>query len=624
MLPAFSSLSAAWLFTLLVPLVVFYFLKLKRPRQLIPSLVLWRQVLADQRVNSPFQRFKRNLLLLLQILLLALLVLAAMQPFIRREASRAQRLPVLIDISASMAALDAPGGTSRLDAAKKRVRELIGTMPPDQELCLLAFAGSARRLTGFTNNRRELVEALNALAVEDVAGDLEEALRMAQALARNAAFDTVLLFSDGNFPARTNFELSFKIDFQRLADAGPNYGITAFNARRVAGGKWDVFVQLAASENAESAAGTLELEQDGAVVGTEKVTIARGASPRVVFQVPGDQPAQLRARLTVNGFDSLASDNSAWLELPIARPLTIFCPVKMGAYRHALEALDGIALYPQEGAVSPAAFDLVFTDSADDLALPARTRCAIGIVPDELRNLVTVASGNSAAIDWRRDSPLLQHVTLSEVVFMDEPVATAGVMDDAFANLGYEILAHGPRGPLMLQRQEGENLRVFLLFHTDRSTLPYRVGFPIFVSNVVQAAMKQSGLAEANAARTGVLPALTLPPDRAYRIEGPGKFSREERTDAQGRLNGVPAPQAGDYTISEGGKVVRHAGASLLSVSETSLAGVSQIEFADKLTVAAASGVSKSDRSLWWMLACAGFVVLLVEWWWFQHRPGVA
>src|SRR6187402_2026678 len=115
MLPAFSSLSSAWLFALLVPLVVFYFLKLKRPRIDIPSLVLWRQVMSDQRVNSPFQRFKRNILLLLQILILALLALAAMQPFLRREAARTPRLPILIDVSASMAALDREGGISRLD-----------------------------------------------------------------------------------------------------------------------------------------------------------------------------------------------------------------------------------------------------------------------------------------------------------------------------------------------------------------------------------------------------------------------------------------------------------------------------------------------------------------------------
>src|SRR5215212_5708435 len=94
----FHALSHLWLASLLVPLVLFYFLKLKRPRVEIPSLLLWRQVLQDQRVNSPFQRFKRNLLLLVQILILTLLALAAMQPFLRRENQRSDRLPILIDI----------------------------------------------------------------------------------------------------------------------------------------------------------------------------------------------------------------------------------------------------------------------------------------------------------------------------------------------------------------------------------------------------------------------------------------------------------------------------------------------------------------------------------------------
>ena len=165
----FTALSSAWLFALLIPLIVFYFLKLKRPRQIVPSLVLWRQVLSDQRVNSPFQRFKRNLLLLLQILLLVLLVLAAMQPFLRRDAHSTARLPVLVDVSASMGALDKAGGRSRLDEAKQRLRERIEGMPADQETCLVAFSRAARKLTGFTNNKTELREALAAL---DVAAQL--------------------------------------------------------------------------------------------------------------------------------------------------------------------------------------------------------------------------------------------------------------------------------------------------------------------------------------------------------------------------------------------------------------------------------------------------------------------
>src|SRR5687767_8311167 len=129
MFPTFTALSSAWLFLLTVPIVIFYFLKLKRPRQVIPSLVLWRQVISDQRVNSPFQRFKRNLLLWLQLLLLTLLALAAMQPVWRRGHDDAERVPVLIDCSASMAAHDKADGETRLDAVKRKVRALIDGLP---------------------------------------------------------------------------------------------------------------------------------------------------------------------------------------------------------------------------------------------------------------------------------------------------------------------------------------------------------------------------------------------------------------------------------------------------------------------------------------------------------------
>ena len=616
----FTALTSAWLALLLIPLVVFYFLKLKRPRQHVSSLVLWRQVIADQRVNSPFQKFKRNLLLFLQILLLALLVLAAMQPLWKSGASRAERLPVLIDVSASMAALDKAGGVSRLDSAKAQVRDIIAKLPSDQQICLIAFGKTARRLTGFTNNKAELREALAAVEVEDVAGDLEEALRTAQALARGAAFDKVLLYSDGNFPAQTNFELSFRIDFQRLASAGPNFGITACNARRGVTGQWDVFVQLAGSAGAESNSGTVELVQDGATIASENVTLVSGSAPRLVFKVGGEKPALLEARFTPRGFDSLASDNRAWLALPPVRALAVYVPPALASYRHALESIDGLSLFPRDDAPLPASYDLVFANAEADLALPARVQCSIGFVPPDLQKLITLESGNANVIDWRRESPLLQHVTLTDVVLMDDPRNATDVTESSFANLGYEVLAHGPRGPLMLARLDGENLRVHLLFHTDRSTLPYRVAFPIFISNLVGAALRQAHLGEVDAAATGVLPPLALDPNRSCRIEGPAGFSREAAGDERGMLTGIPAAKAGEYTISGGIGVVARVGASVLSMSESSLAGVEQIEFNDRLTVTAASAPVSTDRALWWPLALAGFGMLLVEWWFFNRR----
>jgi hypothetical protein len=268
----------------------------------------------------------------------------------------------------------------------------------------------------------------------------------------------------------------------------------------------------------------------------------------------------------------------------------------------------------------PAGFDLVLANSEADLKLPARLLCSIGFVPPDLQKLVTIESGNSTVVDWRRDSPLLQHVLLTDVVLMDDPHYAADANESSYANLGYEVLAHGSHGPLMVSRLEGGNLRVHLLFHTDRSTLPYRVGFPVFVSNLVNAALRQAQLGEVEAAACGVLPALTLAPNRSYRIDGPGGFVRSEQSDERGQLAGVPAPKAGEYSISEGSTVAARVGASVLSASESSLAVVEQIEFNDRLKVVAASAPVASDRPLWWPLTLAGFVVLLVEWWFFNRR----
>ncbi len=561
MFPTFLSLSSAWLFTLLLPLIAFYFLKLKRPRHVIPSLVLWRQVLNDQRVNSPFQRFKRNLLLLLQILLLALLVLAAMQPLLRSQTKRAGRLPVLIDCSASMAALEKPGGISRLESAKRRVRTLLDGLPSDQEICLVAFSKSARRLTGFTSNARELREALDAIEIENIPGDLDEALRLAQGLARTTPFERVLLLSDGNFPARTNFELPFKIDYQRLEPAGPNFGITACTARRGLSGQWEIFVQLSGSPGAESTTGTVELLQDGTVVATETVTLVAESTPRLVFKIAAPNPTAVQVRFTPSGFDSLAADNAASLQLPAPRPLDIFVPAKMTAFRHALAALEGVHLFPDENTPGPATYDLALTDQPADLPLAARVICTVGFVPPELAKMVAIQSSQTSAVDWRRDSPLLQHVLLDDVIFSDDPRTAPDLSETDFAAAGFTILAQATHGPLLLEKHDPDGLRLHLLFHPDHSTLPYRVGFPIFVSNLVQAAQRESHLAESTA--TG-----------------------------------------------------------LLSQNETSLTGLDQLEFADQIKVQATTGPAlKSDRALWWPLALTAFFLLLAEWWYFQHRP---
>jgi hypothetical protein len=613
------------LFLLLIPLVIFYFLKLKRPRLEIPSLALWRSVLNDQRVNSPFQRFKRNLLLLLQILLLVSLVLAAMQPFIPTGADWAEYTPILIDTSASMAAID-ESGMSRLDKAKQEVRRLIDDLLPRQKLCLVGVSSTARRLTEFTDNQRVLRDALNQLEIAQVSSRLEDALRMAQAMARTVEIKTVVLYTDGNVPPEIDFELPFQLNFQKLPPAGRNIGITALNARR-GDDRWDVFVRIEGSKPEGGAAAapvsaSVVLSQNGRELGNEQISLEAGQSQRIVFPVDSAGPGMLEVRLKPGGFDALEADNVAYLDLPPGRDLAVFCASELDSYRHALRGLKNVILYPpDEGEATATSYDMVISDRKADADLDAASFIFVGVIPDELAKLIRIDDSLAQVIDWQRSTPLLQHVLLTDVQIADRLISGEGVRDRDFEELGYEILAHGRTGPLILKRETGNRTAHYFLFHTDRSTLPYRVGFPILVSNAVQIAMQQAGLSEIRGEQTGVLPPRNVKPDTMYKIEAPNGTQIEARSSVDGTLAGVPAPAIGRYTIREGGTSVVSLGVSLLTFTETSLATVDQLQFRE-LAVSAAGEMLKTDHPLWPELAAAGFVLLLVEWWYFQRRPG--
>src|SRR5215216_6405068 len=99
---------------LFLPVVLaMYLLKLRRNEQVVPSTLLWHKLLTDVEANAPWQRLRRSLLLLLQLLLVALLAVLAARPFLERPAGLAGDVVIVIDTSASMGATDVP--PTRLD-----------------------------------------------------------------------------------------------------------------------------------------------------------------------------------------------------------------------------------------------------------------------------------------------------------------------------------------------------------------------------------------------------------------------------------------------------------------------------------------------------------------------------
>ena len=188
--------------TAFVPVIALYFLKLKREHRVVPSTLLWKKVIDDMQVNSPFQRLKYSLLLLLQLLLIAFLGFALARPFLSITGYEGQKTVLLMDTSASMATRDAGPykDWTRLKAAIKDAQAKVDDLREGDEMMVVAFDCDVRQLTTkFTADRAELKNQLGSLETRDVTTRADDAFETAIALTEGQRNAKVVVLSDGCF-----------------------------------------------------------------------------------------------------------------------------------------------------------------------------------------------------------------------------------------------------------------------------------------------------------------------------------------------------------------------------------------------------------------------------------------
>ena len=139
---------------LALPIVLLYMLRLRRREQTVSSTYLWRTLVRDRAANAPWQRLRRNLLLLLQLLILAALVLALARPALRLPGLGGGSVIVLLDASASMLATDGDGAHDKLVKSganwvwtdgSSQITETYSASVGDPALAGRMNAGSVRR-----------------------------------------------------------------------------------------------------------------------------------------------------------------------------------------------------------------------------------------------------------------------------------------------------------------------------------------------------------------------------------------------------------------------------------------------------------------------------------------------
>ncbi|NJM08956.1 VWA domain-containing protein [Candidatus Gracilibacteria bacterium] len=607
------------------PLIVaMYILKLRREERTISSTFLWQQMVRDVEANAPWQKLRRNLLLLLQLLLLFLLVFALARPFIRTTGITGRNLIVIIDHSASMGATDVP--PSRLEAAKEQAIRLIDQLPDEGRATIIAGGGEMQVPASATSDRRELRNAINSITLATGGGsDLAQALTLASALAAREDQSEVAIISDGNVAIPENIKVPATVQFFPIGRNDDNVAVSAIALQPSAGGQ-TLFVQ-ATNYSADVVARRLDIYLDGALFNAYSLDLDPGAEQAFVAELPAEVRV-VEARL--DGPDALPADDTAWAVSSLGEALRVRVVSDGNRF---LET--GLSLLPGIEATFVPSNTVAFTETAAQVPLTIFD----GVVPEVLPpgNLFFIGPTRSTeyfSVTGELEFPAVQPVGGDEQILRNVSLSDVSVLRAArIAPGSWSRTVVDSDGAPLLAVGEREGRRVAVLsFNLQNSDLPLQVAFPLLLSNLVSYLAPGSG---AEAAQLLPGQPLALPVDDAIdevRVIRPDGSTVSSSSGAVQIANGqavfADTSTLGVYTMEEygGGELLaRHRYAvNLFAPNESQI--LAQRDLVVPQVSGAQSTVSRerdSRQEFWRWIALIALIVLLIEWLVYQ-RNGIA
>lgn len=458
---------------LAAPIIALYMLRLRREDRVVPSILIWQQITQDRAANTPWQKLRKNLLLILQLVILALLVIALARPFLPVSVPAQGSAIVLLDASASMQATDVP--PSRFEAAKNTARQLIDSLSEPDTMSLVVVSNLAEVRVSATSDKNALRRAVDEAQASNSTTNMADALILAQALARQSARPTIVILSDGEFDAPQVQGGDVPIRYVPIGNSSRNVAVAAL-AVRDSGQGIQAFARLVNhSEQAENV--TVEVLVDGVLFQTHDYRLE--PKQQEGLSLTGLPPTTRVIQVRLRTDDFLAVDNAAWTLRYSGDQRRVLLVTDGNVFlKRALGLLPGIQLFEAPpGPLPEEPFDLYIFDGTVPEGFKRGNVLLINPPPgNPFMEVGGTRAQNPGIKNVRQDSPLVQNIAWQDVNIQD----SAQIVPPAWS----DVLVDSDQGPLLLAGElEGRRVAA-LSFDVHHSDFPLQVGFPILMSNL--------------------------------------------------------------------------------------------------------------------------------------------
>ncbi len=606
---------ASFLFALAIPVVVaFYLLKRKRVVKLVSSTLLWQKFLAETQASAPFQKLRRNWLLLLQILLLLLTVLALSRPYFTTGARNSALRVLILDASASMQSTDET--PSRFEKARREALAWVEGLRPGDKMVVLQVAANTEVKQSETGEKSALRRALLSCAAVDSPTRLAPALKMAESLIRDRGRESnpeIHLFSDGAVPDLNEFDnQALPLIYHRVGQGANNLGVTALDVRANPEEASQRAVYTSVANFSTNALQTdLELRLDGKLLETRPLHIAAGEVSAQVFLASQARDGVFTVRSTLP--DDLAADNEASIVSLLPHPVKVLLVTRGNRLlEKALRAAAEVELSVAADLTDDAAgYDFVALDDVNPTVWPGGNVLALHVANTNWFEKVSETDA-PAIVDWRYTHPVLRYVGFDNVqvarsLFVKTPAWGIALVDS-------------PQAPLLVTGELGRQRILWVAFDPLESNWPLRVSFPIFIANAVD------WLNPATARNSRLLVHAGDPfrlglsqPVATAQITLPDGAVKPLKVDPKANeiVFGDTFRQ-GIYRLKTGTNETTFC-VALLDPAESNIQPRDELQFG-RNSVVSATTLHRANLELWRSLAGIALLVLMFEWWYYHRR----
>jgi Ca-activated chloride channel family protein len=589
--------------------VALYLLSRARKKIVVSTLRFWQaakpsaQTLRRRRLDQPWS-------LALQLLGLALLLLAIAQPrWGSREQSGRDHI-LLLDTSSWMAARTANG--TLLQEAQRAGLRWLRTLPSQDRVMLVRAEALSASVTRFESNRSVVEEAIRASKPSSGALNLTAALDFAaNALRVQAGRPGEIVYAGASrvsstaAPEASNVPANLRV--LPVATSVENCGLTRVRLRRSPADPllWEIFV-VARNYGTKPRTVPLAVGFGGAPVATRSLMLAPGAEVSADLSFRTKAAGWLEVRLFSN--DALPADDRVTLELPEFKRLRVAVFSDSGELLRPLLSADPRveAVYAPPSAYVPAPdADLMILDRMSPPAPPQRS--ALWIEPPAKSSPIPVKTtvAKTSIARWRADSVIAAGLRSKDVKLDNALIFRADESDT--------VVVEAAEGPLLVTRPS-PRLAV-IGFNPMRTALKYELVAPLLFANLIDwLAPEILRRRELEASSAGTI-TVALPPG--------ADPSRVKITAGNG--GAVPFTVEGRelrfFAGSNGTMRLQMEGAEqLYSISLPQVADAAWDAPPDVARGFPANARITGPKDLWKWFAGLGAAVLAFEWWWFVLR----